>query len=119
MEQASQMTLDEAVAIFKRELPLWWWSVCECQTSVHGNCGPEPQSGYQTPEDFDIEPFDVEIYKPSGPWGDGVGEDPTPAQLLMAMIEKAKATRATLATKRGLAAEDMPASKRGKRKETP
>jgi hypothetical protein len=39
-----------------------------------------------------LEPVEVEIDKPSGPRG-GTGDDPTPADVLMALIEKVKAAR--------------------------
>jgi hypothetical protein len=60
---------------------------------VHGNCGPDWIPGYQGDPDYGLENIDVELEKASGPRG-GVGEDPTPAQVLMVMPNKAKAARA-------------------------
>ena len=94
------MTLDEAVAIFKRELPNWWWSVTECWVSCHGTCGPDWVPGYREHEDYGLDPIDVEIDKPSGPRGNGIGDDPTPAQILLVMVEKAKAAKATASVRR-------------------
>jgi hypothetical protein len=87
------MTLDEAVAAFKRELPNWWWSVAECHVSVHGGCGPGWPAYQNDPRDEYIDALDIELDKPSGPRG-GEGPDPTPADLIMALIKAAKAARA-------------------------
>jgi hypothetical protein len=87
------MTLDEAVATFKRELPNWYWSITECDVSIHGQCGPCATPGYQDRPDYGVEPVELEIYKPSGPrgnWAGVVGDDPTPAQFMMMLLEKAK-----------------------------
>lgn len=73
------MTLDEAVAVFRLELPDWWWSVTECQISCHGNCGPDSHRH----DDHGLPVIDVEIPKPS-----------TPADVLMAMMAKVKAAKA-------------------------
>jgi hypothetical protein len=35
------MTLNEAVAIFERELPEWWWTVGQCKVSAHASAAPD------------------------------------------------------------------------------
>jgi hypothetical protein len=82
------MTLDEGVTTFKRELPNWWWSVSESWVLCQGHCGPDSTPGHEADE---IEIIDVEISKPSGPRGIGGGDDPTPADVVILMLEKAKA----------------------------
>jgi hypothetical protein len=88
------MTLDEAVAAFKRELPGWFWSVSECSVSVHGCCGADWGSHSYQDGDLDLEPIDIELDKPSSPYRGGDRPDPTPADLIMALIEAARAARA-------------------------
>jgi hypothetical protein len=65
--------------------------------SIHGECGPGWVPGYRdNPEfakDSGLKPVELEVGKPSGPWG-GTGDDPTPAQFLMMLLDKAKAVRA-------------------------
>lgn len=36
--------LEAAIARFKRDLPGWWFSVCECQVSCDASCAPTVQS---------------------------------------------------------------------------
>jgi hypothetical protein len=87
------MTLDQAMAIFKFELPNWVWSITECWVSIRGYCAPDWIPGYQDHEDYGIEQVELEIAKPSGPRG-GSGPDPTPAEFLMALLDKAKEAKA-------------------------
>jgi hypothetical protein len=59
------MTLDEAVATFKRELPGWWWKVMECWQSCEAECGPDtrgPESD-RSMRDFPFV-FTVELPQP-------------------------------------------------------
>jgi hypothetical protein len=73
------MTLDEAVTMFERELPDWWWSVAKCRISCHGNCGPDAAPGYRDRADYGISPIDVEINHPTAP-----------AELILALMAEAK-----------------------------
>lgn len=36
--------LEAAIARFKRDLPGWWYRVCECQVSADASCGPTRES---------------------------------------------------------------------------
>lgn len=36
--------LEDAIARFKRDLPGWWFSVCECQVSCDASCAPTRES---------------------------------------------------------------------------
>jgi hypothetical protein len=87
------MTLDEAVEIFKRELPKWRWSITDSWVSINGYCAPDWTPGYQDHEDYGIEQVELEMNKPSGPRG-GTGPDPTPAEFLMMLLAKAKEVKA-------------------------
>jgi hypothetical protein len=51
------VTLDEAVTIFERELPCWWWSVTKCWISCHATCGHDVGCDER---DRDISDQDVE-----------------------------------------------------------
>lgn len=48
MEKAWQTApadgLEAAVTAFKKALPGWWFSVCECQVSCDASCGPTRES---------------------------------------------------------------------------
>jgi hypothetical protein len=35
------MSIDEAVAKFKDELPGWWYSLADCSVSADASCGPD------------------------------------------------------------------------------
>jgi hypothetical protein len=35
------MTLSEAVDLFEKRLPGWWWSVGNCSVSADASCGPD------------------------------------------------------------------------------
>jgi len=37
--------LELAIEDFKRQLPGWWYSVCECQVSCDASCAPTKESG--------------------------------------------------------------------------
>jgi hypothetical protein len=37
----SAVTMDEAIAAFKREFPNWYCSITECWVSIHGHCSPD------------------------------------------------------------------------------
>lgn len=89
-----RISLDEAVATFKRELPNWWWSITECWVSIHGECAPDWTPGYSEHPDRGIKAVELEIDKPSGPRGKGGNPDPTPAEFIMMLLEKAKTARA-------------------------
>jgi hypothetical protein len=88
-------TLDEAVAIFERELPGWWWKVCLCGVSADAWAGPdwsaEIDNDLLTKEAlafarrFDSG-FDVELRHT-------VKRTYTPAEALMAVLQEAKAAR--------------------------
>lgn len=36
--------LEAAISRFKRDLPGWWFSVCECQVSCDASCAPTVES---------------------------------------------------------------------------
>ena len=40
----SQAFLQEAIRLFKKHLPGWWYSVGECQVSCDASCGPTVES---------------------------------------------------------------------------
>ncbi len=93
------MTLDEAIAVFTKELPGWWWSVGRCHVSADASCGPDyvgpaaylssvpvdlpTPSGWLRPEGY-IRSFDdgfhIELPQPA-----------TCAEALLNVMEQAKA----------------------------
>ena len=89
------MTLDEAVAIFERELPGWWWKVCQCGISADAWAGPDWSAKVDdellTDEALAFDGrfdsgFDVELrHTPERTF--------TPAEALMAVLQEAKAAR--------------------------
>ena len=36
--------IEAAIVRFKRDLPGWWYSLCECQVSCDASCAPTPLS---------------------------------------------------------------------------
>ena len=82
------VTMDEAIAAFKRKFPNWYWSITECWVSIHGHCSPDWTPGHQDHPDRGIKSVKLEI----GNRAVGrKGHDPTPASFL---VEKARAARA-------------------------
>lgn len=39
-----QQEIAAAIARFKRDLPGWWYSICECQVSCDASCAPTRES---------------------------------------------------------------------------
>jgi hypothetical protein len=81
------MTLDQAIELFTRELPGWWWSVGDCENSAHASCGPNRSGPDGDLIDIDSTIFDsgfhVNLRQPS-----------VPAQALLAVLAQAKACKA-------------------------
>ena len=81
------MTLDQAVALFTKELPGWWWSVGDCEISAHASCGPNHSGPDGNLIDIESTVFDsgfhVDLRQPSAP-----------AQALLNVLEQAKACKA-------------------------
>lgn len=74
--------LDGAVERLKRELPGWWWRVCECQVSIEASVAPTVESPHidlieNGGDDFD-EGFEACSVQPT-----------TPAEMLHAAIDMA------------------------------
>jgi hypothetical protein len=65
------MTLDQAVALFTKELPGWWWSVGDCEISAHASCGPNHSGPDGNLIDIESTVFDsgfhVDLRQPSAP----------------------------------------------------
>jgi hypothetical protein len=65
------MTLDQAVALFTKELPGWWWSVGDCEISAHASCGPNRSGPDGDLIDIESTVFDsgfhVDLRQPSAP----------------------------------------------------
>lgn len=73
---APQDGLEAAIAEFKKNLPGWWFSVCECQVSCDASCAP-------TAESPDIE----RIVSAGDCWDDGFHADlPQPSTLAEALL---------------------------------
>jgi hypothetical protein len=88
-----QMTLDEAVAIFERELPGWWWKIISCSISVEADTAPESDdfsidAARKVDERFDSG-FTVELRHTAE-------RKFTAAEALMAVLADAKAAREDL-----------------------
>jgi hypothetical protein len=81
-------TLDEAVAIFERELPGWWWKIIRCSISVEADTAPESDEalGDICPGSLFDDGFTVELRHTAEPTY-------TPAEALMALLAEAKAAR--------------------------
>jgi len=81
------MTLDQAVTLFTKELPGWWWSVGDCEISAHASCGPNRSGPDGNLIDIESTVFDsgfhVDLRQPSAP-----------AQVLLNVLEQAKACKA-------------------------
>ena len=43
-ENTSVIGIEEAICLFKKSLPGWWYSVGECQVSCDASCGPTRES---------------------------------------------------------------------------
>lgn len=60
--------LPAAIGRFKRDLPGWWYSVCECQVSCDASCAPTRESPHVSlivkDERFDSG-FHVDLEQPS------------------------------------------------------
>jgi hypothetical protein len=79
------MTLDEAKAKFTSELPVWWWTVGECDLTCHASCGPD-RSG------IDSELLQERVFD-NGFHAD-LGKPSTPEQALLDVLAQAKACKA-------------------------
>lgn len=65
---SGQAQLPFAIDRFKRDLPGWWYSVCECQVSCDASCAPTRESPHAAlilkDERFDSG-FHVDLDQPS------------------------------------------------------
>ena len=90
---AKQRTLDEAVAIFERELPGWWWKIIRCSISVEADTAPQPDdvalgsidAARKVDERFNSG-FSVELCHTAE-------RIYTPAEALLALLAEAQAAR--------------------------
>jgi hypothetical protein len=81
------MTLDEAVALFTKELPGWWWSVGSCDISTYASCGPNRSGADGGLVDIESSIFDSGFHS-------DLRQPFTPAQALLDVLEQAKACKA-------------------------
>lgn len=84
-ELVEDMTLVDAVALFKRTLPGWWFTLGDCQLTAHASCGPDrhgPDERLLEMKSFD-EGFHADLLQPS-----------TPAKALLEVMAQARAAKA-------------------------
>ncbi len=81
------MTIDEAIAKFRRELPGWWWSIGDCSVSADASCGPElngPDAHLVKIDKFG-KGFDCDLRQSA-----------SPIESLLTVLEHAKAAKAAV-----------------------
>ena len=79
------MSIDEAVAKFKTDLPGWWYSLGDCSVSADASCGPDrdgPDAGLLLLRLFD-DGFHSDLRQPA-----------TVQEALLDVLEQAKIARA-------------------------
>lgn len=81
--ESAAVGLEAAIATFKRELPGWWFMLCECQVSCDATCAPTTDSPHidlieEAGDKFDAG-FSVDLRQPA-----------TLADALMSVLEQAK-----------------------------
>lgn len=79
------MTLDEAIAKFRAELPGWWWTIGDCSVSADASCGPDrngPDADLLGLRVFD-DGFHCDVRQPA-----------SPIDSLLNVLEQGKAERA-------------------------
>jgi hypothetical protein len=86
-EERLAITLDQAVALFTRELAGWWWLAGNSDNSAHASCGP-----YRSGPDGGLVDIESTIFD-SGFHAD-LRQLSTPAQALLNVLEQAKACKA-------------------------
>lgn len=79
------VTLDEAIAKFRAELPGWWWTIGDCSVSADASCGPDrngPDADLLQWKVFD-DGFHCDMCQPA-----------SPVDSLLDVLEQGKAERA-------------------------
>lgn len=66
--------LEQEIANFKRDLPGWWYSICECERTCDASCAPTRES------------FDIALVEVDERFNEGFHADlPQPSSLAMAL----------------------------------